>query len=319
MNDTSAARHVMALLRPLGNALVISVFVALVTFFLGHAVLSNPGRAILGTTATPQSVQELNHRLGVTDPLGEQFGRYLSDLAHGDLGTSWQHAGVGVSSLVLGGLGDSVLLAGLCVVVSAPVAIALGLAAAGSRRRLFDMTLRSVALIGLAAPSAFVGLVLILLVAYKAGLAPVGGWGSGLPGNLRYAWLPAATLSIYLTPIILRAVRERARAVLAEPHIEAAVARGVPQRRILLRHVLPNCAAPVLTIIGVNLGGLLSGAIVVEVVFGVPGLGQATRTAMSSVDLPVLQGIALVCGVLVTVSNSAAEIVQRVVDPRLRS
>lgn len=312
-------RRAAALLRPFFNALLIGVFVALITFFLGHAILSDPGRAILGPTASPQAVSTLEHQLGVDKPLQDQFGEYAIGLAHGDLGTSWQHPGVSVTSIVLSALGISALLIGLCVLVSVPIATALGLAAAGSRTKAVDFAVRLLALLGLATPSAFVGVLLMLLIAYEAGLAPVGGWGTGFPDNLRYMGLPVATLSIYLIPIMVRAVRERARAVLTEPHVEAAVARGVPQLRVLLRHVLPNCAAPVLTVVGLHVGVMLSWAIVVEVVFGLPGLGQTTRLAMSAVDLPVLQGVALMSGLLVALANAATETIQRLIDPRLRT
>jgi peptide/nickel transport system permease protein len=316
--DRQVRRRMAAVLRPLLNALLLGALVAVITFFLGHAIMSDPGRAILGPTATPEAVSALDRELGVDRPLAEQFGRYVGGLAHGDLGMSWQHPGESVTSIVVDALGVSALLVGLCVVVTTPVATALGLAAAATRSRPADLGVRLLALVGLATPSAFVGLVLMLLVGYLAGLAPVGGWGRGYPDNLRYLWLPVVTLSIYLVPIMLRAVRERARVVLAQPHVEAAVARGVPPLRVMLRHVLPNCVAPILAVVGVHVGVLLGGSVVVEVVFGLPGLGQTLRNAMGAVDLPVLQGVALLSGLLVTLTNGVTEVLQRLVDPRLR-
>ena len=307
-----------ALIAPFAKALVIGVIVVVITFGLGKLVLGDPGRLVLGTTATQQAVDAFNDRLGLNQPLLVQFAHYFGNLLHGQLGESFAYPGKSVWSLVAPALAVSSVIAILSVVVSAVVSVFLGVLAASSTRRWIDRLIRAGSLIGLSMPSAFVALVLILLVAVRSRALPAGGWGTSALGDARFLVLPVATLAVYLSPVLVRVVRERALVVLEEPHVEAAISRGVPRLRVLLAHVVPNCAGPLLSVLGSNLGGLLSGAVIVDVVFGVPGLGRVLTSAAGSSDLPVIQGVALLSGLLVTVVNVFAEIAQRLIDPRLR-
>jgi peptide/nickel transport system permease protein len=195
----------------------------------------------------------------------------------------------------------------------------VAIVAAARKRRVSDYLIRGASLAALSTPPAFVALVLILIVAVRTGLLPAGGWGSGPLSDVPYLVLPVATLTVYLSPILVRVVRERAIVIFDEPYVEAAVARGVPRRSVVVRHVIPNCCGPLLTVLGSNFGALLSGSIITDVIFGLPGLGQVLTSAVASGDLPVLQGVALLSGILVTLANVCAEIGQRFVDPRLRA
>jgi peptide/nickel transport system permease protein len=313
------AARPLALLAPFAKALVIGLIVVVITFLLGKLVLSDPGRLVLGTTATQQAVDAFNAKLGLNEPLLVQFGHYFANLLHGQLGDSFAYPGTSVWSLVAPALAVSSVVALLSVAVSTVLSIVLGVMAAGSTRRWADQVIRAGSLIGLSMPSAFVALVLILLVAVRSRALPAGGWGTSPLGDVPFLVLPVATLTIYLTPILVRVVRERALVVLDEPHVEAAIARGVPRWRVVLAHVVPNCAGPLLSVLGSNLGGLLSGSVITDVVFGLPGLGHVLTSAASVSDLPVLQGVALLSGLLVTVVNVLAETTQRLIDPRLRS
>ncbi|WP_255450589.1 ABC transporter permease [Skermania sp. ID1734] len=199
---------------------------------------------------------------------------------------------------------------------SPAVGVGAGLAASVVRSRLLDTVLRMLSLVGLAAPGALVGLVLILTVALNGGMLPAGGWSDSFPDNIRFLILPSVTVSVWLAPIIFRAVRERASAVLGEPFVEAAVVRGHPKIQIVVRHVVPNCVGPVLTVIAASLSYLISGAVIVEIIFGLPGIGRALTTAVGSSDFPVIQGIVLATGAAVVIINLGAEIVSRAIDPR---
>ena len=305
-------------LEPFGKALVVAFLVAVVTFILGKLMLGDPGRLMLGPYAPQDAVEALNRKLGVDQPLLSQFWSYLGGLAHGRLGDSFAYEGMSVWQVVGPALATSCLIAVLTAVVSVLLALVAGLVGAGSASRSIDVLVKGASLVGLSAPPAFVALVLILVVAVKAGALPAGGWGSAYPDNFRYLILPVATLAIGLAPVLIRIIRERAAEILDEAHIEAAIARGVPMWRIMWRHVLPNSAGPLLAVLGANIGALLSGAVVVDVIFGLPGLGRLASNAIGSGDVPVIQGVALMSGLVVTGSNLLAEMLQRAIDPRLR-
>lgn len=312
-------RGLVPALRVLAQAIAVAAGVVVVTFLLVRLVPGDPARAILGEQASPEAIRALRAELGLDQSLPSQFVDYVRGLAEGDLGTSLTNRGTPVSTLVLDGLANTMLLVLASIVVSVFVGVALGLWGGTSQRKAIDVVLRSVAMVLLAAPVALVGLVLILTVAVGAGLAPAGGWGDGYPDNLRYLWLPTLALSLHLTPIIQRAVRQRARVVLRDEHIEAAIGRGLSPLRVTLAHVLPNCALPVITLVGLSLGGLVSGAVVVEAVFGLHGTGATLVRAVDDRDYPVIQGVALVAALITVIGNLLAEAAQRAVDPRTRS
>lgn len=313
----SAFARIWFVLRPLAQAVAVSFCVVVVTFFLIRLFLGDPARQKLGLNASQAQVDQLRAEWGLNHPLWVQFVNYLWGLLHGDLGVSINGDGTKVATLIFGALGNTALLAIAAVALATIVGVGLGLWAAVTRIRLVDAILRGFAMLALASPPALIGLLLILLVAVKAGLAPVGGWGTGYPSNFQYAWLPVISLTVVLTPTILRTVRQRALEIIREPHLEAARARGMRPLRLVTRHLLPNAALPVITVIGLSLGGLLSGAAVVEVIYGVPGLGQVLLNAMQSSDFPVIQGGAMIAGTTIALCNAVAEIIQRAIDPRV--
>lgn len=315
-------RLVIAIGKPIVHAAVVAVCVAIVTFFLIRAMLGDPARrlaGLAGQVATPQQVAALRVQLGLNRGLIAQFGSYLAGLAHGDFGTSFQYRGTAVSTIVFGTVGNTVILTLATMALSTVLGVVLGLLFATVRSRVADNVVRVLSMIAMSAPSALVGLVLILWVAVHGSLLPAGGWGAGYPDNFRYLILPILTLSVWFTPVILRVVRQRAIEVLREPHIDAACARGLSPLHLAVRHVLPNCALPVLNIVALSTGGLLGGAVIVETVFGIPGLGQTMNNAINSDDFPVVQAVTLLSGLAVVLANTAADIIGRAIDPRIRA
>lgn len=311
-------KRVVAIGSPFVQAVVVTLLVTVIAFFLIRVLLGDPAQVLIGgmTGASAERIAALRTELGLDKPLPVQFLDYLTGLVHGDLGDSFKYPGTSVASIVVNAAAVTFALVGVSLLISCLVGIGVGLFAAGGDWPVFDNIVRVLSLLGLAAPGALVGLVLILTVALRVRVFPAGGWGSGYPENFQYLILPALTVSVWLTPIILRVVRERAGEVLHEPFAEAAAARGMSRTRLMLRHVAPNCAGPVLTIIGVSLSHLVSGAVIVEIVFGLPGIGRAMTTAVGSLDFPVIQGIVLLTGAVVVMLNLAAEIATRVIDPR---
>lgn len=303
----------------LAQAVVVAFGVVTVTFFLTHVIPGDPARAVLGPSASPEAVATLREHLGLNDPLPQQYWNFLVEVAHGSLGTSNLNANQTVTGLIGESLEPTLVLIALTLLISVPLGVMIGLYAGTTRSRLADLGLRAGTVVGLAMPPFFLGSVLLLLLALELGIAPAGGWASGYPERLRYLWLPALTLSALLTPIFARAVRQRAKVVMNASFIEAASARGVPRRRIIMRHVLPNSALPAIVLIGINAGFLIAGTVVVETLFGLPGLGSLLLGAVRSRNYPVVQGIAIVAGFVVVFCNFAADLVVHAVDPRTRS
>jgi peptide/nickel transport system permease protein len=316
----SGARAVVTTLL---NSLLVALFVVVVTFFVTRYLLGDPAYQYAmakngGQPPSARSVEAARAQLGIAAPILDQFGHYMRGLLHGDLGSSFQPGHLPVRKLVWSGFTTTLVLTGLAVLVSTVLGTALGLWLAVVRSRFLDTALRTFAMAGIAAPAALVGLLLIWLSTSLGGVLPAGGWGGGYPANFRYLALPVLTLCIGLVPVILRVVRERARAVLAEDHIAAARTRGIPPLSLVLGHVLPECLVPLLRFIALNTAWMLAGAVVVEVVFAVPGLGRVLLAAVHTDDFPTIQACAMLLGFVVVICFAAAEILGGLVDPRTR-
>jgi peptide/nickel transport system permease protein len=291
----------------------------LTTFMLIHLVPGDPALSILGVHATPESVASLRKEMNLDKPFLQQLWLFVSKLAHGSLGNSLVQDGRSVTSIVFPAMGVTLFLTAVAVLFSLIIGIPLGLAAALWRRRGVDVAVRSLAAVMLATPPFLIGFVLLLLVALKLSVAPAGGWGSGFSTEVTHVWLPALALAAFLAPIVVRAVRQSALETSEEQFVEAAVSRGLRQRRLIARHILPNSLLPVITLVGVNVGGLISGAVVIEAVFDLPGTGTALVRAVETRDYPVVQGVALVAAVLVVLVTLLTDVLYMVVDPRTRS
>ena len=291
--------------------------VVVITFLLVHLVPGDPARTILGTRATPQSLAALRHEMGIDQPLLRQFGSFVSQLAHGDLGNSLVLGGRPVADIILPDFAVTLSVVACSVLFAILLGIPLGLWAALSRYRPVDSVVRSSSVLLLSMPPFFVGLLLLLFVSLDAGLAPAGGWGGGWPDNARYVWLPSLALAAYLIPITARAVRQTAHETVREHFIEAATARGLPSRTVTLRHVLPNSVLPVITLLGFNMGALIGGAVVIEAVFALPGVGTDLVNAVATRDYPVVQGVALLTAIFVVLINFATDAIYALVDPRI--
>lgn len=321
-SSRTSNRTLRSVLVTLANAVLVALFVVVVTFFLIRYLLGDPAYQYAmsqngGHPPTPAAVAAARVALGINEPILTQFWHYLTGLLQGNLGTSFQSTRMPVSTLVWSGFSTTIVLAGLTVLVSTVSGTLLGLWLALVRSRLLDNLVRIVAMMGIAAPPALVGLVLIYLSS-TTGLLPAGGWAGSYPANFQFLVLPVVTLTAGFAPVIMRVVRERARAILAEEHIEAARTRGTPPLRLVLGHVLPECMVPLLRFIALNTTWLLSFAVVVEVVFGVPGLGRVLLTAANADDFPTIQACAMLLGFVVVICFALADIAGALIDPRTR-
>jgi peptide/nickel transport system permease protein len=292
------------------GALVVVLGVATLVFLLLHLAPGDPVEAMLGETASGADRAALRAELGLDAPLPVQYARYLEGLATLDLGTSL-HTRAPVAQAIAARLPHTALLAGAALGLALLLALPLGLYGAlraGSRVE----TLTSVAaVLGMSVPSFVLGPLLMMVFAVWLGWLPVA--AAGTPAGLV---LPACTLGLVLAALLARMVRAAVREVLAEEYIRSARARGLPEARVLWRHALRNAALPVLTVIGMQLGALLGGAVITEIVFGWPGLGQLTIEAIQRRDYPLVQGCVLVVATSYVVVNRVTDLLYAVCDPR---
>lgn len=294
-------------------ALVIPVLigVSIVTFLMSHLVPGDPVSVMLGTSATAESRAELRQQLGLDDPLYVQYGRYVSRAVRGDFGTSIR-SGQPVLTEIRQRIGSTVQLTLSAMALAIVVGVGLGIAAAWSRSRIAQAGIMSFALLGISMPSFWSGILLILLFGLKLRWFPIAGSGP------KALVLPAITLAAPAAAVLARITRSTMLEVLNQDFVRTARAKGLAERVVIVRHALRNALIPVLTIIGLQFGGLLTGAVIVESVFSRPGLGRYAVTAISSRDFPQIQGIVLLAAVVYVFVNLFVDLLYAVLDPRIR-
>jgi peptide/nickel transport system permease protein len=294
-------------------ALVIPVLigVSLVTFLMSHLVPGDPVAVMLGTNATAENRAELRQQLGLDDPLYVQYGRFVSHAVRGDLGTSIR-SGQPVLMEIKQRVGSTLQLTLTAMALAIMVGVGLGIAAAGTRNAMAQAGIMSFALLGISVPSFWSGILLILLFGLKLKWLPIAGSGP------KALILPAITLAAPAAAVLARMTRSTMLEVLNQDYIRTARAKGVRERFVVVRHALRNALIPVMTIIGLQFGGLLTGAVIVESVFSRPGLGRYAITAISSRDFPQIQGIVLLAAVVYVFVNLAVDLLYAVLDPRIR-
>jgi ABC-type dipeptide/oligopeptide/nickel transport system permease component len=294
--------------------LVIPVIWAVVTlvFLLLHLVPGDPVLAFLGETATPEQVAEMRHRFGLDRPLLEQYLAYWKQIARGDLGVTFVDRRP-VAEKILSRYPATLQLAVAAVLVAVLIAIPLGVTAARHQGGIRDAVASMVALVGIALPNFALGPLLILLFSVKLGILPPSGFGE--PEHLI---LPAFTLGAALAAILTRLVRASVLEELHHEYVKTARAKGLDERTVLYRHVLRNGLIPVITIVGLQFGVLLGGAIITERIFNWPGIGTLTIEAIAARDYPLVQGCLLVIALTYLVVNTATDLFYRVLDPRIQ-
>ncbi len=310
----------MLFLRYIAERLVYAVPVLLgVTLFVFIAIQFVPGdpiRIMMHGRISDAEVAAIYARLGMDRPLPIQYLDFVRKAAGGDLGLSIIQ-NTAVAKLVGEKLAPTFWLLGMSTVMSVLIALPLALLAALRRNRPLDHAIRVVTMIGFAMPPYWIGLILILFFGLWLRLFPISGFGSGPLDHLRHLFLPALTIACFLAPILVQSLRSSMLDVLAAEFIEVARAKGLGEWRILVKHVLRNALIPVITVLAVNIGWLVSGAVIVEYVFSLPGLGSLLVRSVGYRDYPVIQGLSLVFAVIVVVVNLLADLSYMLVDPRV--
>lgn len=284
-----------------------------VTFaFIVLRTSGDPVVALLGADAMPDEVEYFRQQWGLDQPLIIQYLRYVGQIATGQLGTSLRD-GRPVIDIIAERLPATLQLGLAAFVLAALVGIPAGIIAALRRGGLLDRAVMACAVFGFALPNFFLGILLILLFSLTWQVLPSSG-----SGTLLHLVMPAITLATFTAGTLARFTRSAMLEVLDRPYMRAAAAKGVPGWRRVLFHALPNAAIPIVTVIGLNLGQLVAGAVVVETVFAWPGVGRLLVVAVSQRDLAVVQGLVLVIAVTMILANLLVDLLYGLLDPRIR-
>ena len=291
--------------------------VVTVVFLLIHIVPGDPIVQMLGEGATAADIAGLRHAYGLDAPLSEQYLHYWRGIGHADLGQSLRlHDSV--LHLVLQRYPYTLALTLAAMLIGVGLAIPAGVVSARRRDRWPDRSLGLLSLVGLSFPNFALGPILIIVFSIGLGWLPVSGAGVGTSDFLRHLVLPAITLGLGMAAILTRMVRTSMLEELGQDYIRTARAKGLSERTVVYRHALRNALNPVLTVVGLQFGSLLAGAIVTETIFGWPGLGRLTLSAISNRDYALVQGCILAVGLTYVLVNLLTDAAYAVVDPRMR-
>ena len=290
--------------------------VSLIIFSMIHLVPGDPAFLLLGQHATDQQAAALRHQLGLDQPLPLEYWHFIFGMLHGNFGTSIAYQQP-VNSLVLRSLPVSLFLAIYAMVLSAIVTLPVGLWAATHKNKLSDHLIRAGFLFALTTPSFWLGILLILLFSLRLHLFPVAGYGNGFVEHLKYLFLPALTLSLQLSAVLIRNLRSGILNTLNADFVRTARAKGLRNRTVLIWHVLRNALISTVSIFGLQFGDVIGGVVIIETVFGIPGMGQLLYTSITSRDYPIVQAVTVVTAALVVVVNLLVDLSYSLLDPRV--
>ncbi|HEX7005315.1 MAG TPA: ABC transporter permease [Trueperaceae bacterium] len=300
------------LIRRIFQAVAVLLGVSVITFLLVFLLPADPARMIAGRSATPATVESIRHELGLDRPLPVQYVDYLWGAVRGDLGRSYVQR-VDVSQLIASRIGPTVQLALAGILFELLIGIPSGIVAATRRGKPADQLVMAFAFLGVSAPQFVVGLLLLYAFSYIIPLFPLGGYGS-----VAHVVLPAITVGLAGGGWYARVARSSMVDVLRQDYVRTARAKGVLPRKILFKHVLKNSVLPVIALVGLDIGVFMGGIVVVESVFGWPGIGQMVWQAIQLVDIPVIMGGVLVTALFVVIGNLVADLIYPFLDPRIQ-
>lgn len=303
----------MLFLRRLVQMALILLGVVAITFVLLYALPADPARMIAGRSATAQTVANIRRELGLDQSLPVQFWTYLSNLLQGNLGRSYAQK-TEVATLIMARLPATLTLMFSGIVVEVVLGLTLGTIAAVRRGGFVDRVVMMASFVGVSAPQFVVALLLLYVFAATLGWFPMSGYGT-----FSHVVLPAATLGVLGAGWYARMVRSAMIDVLNQDYVRTARAKGLSSRRITLRHALPNAVLPVIAMIGIDIGQFMGGVVVVEAVYGWPGIGQLAWQAIQQVDIPIIMGVTLTSALAIILGNLVADLIAPVIDPRIRT
>lgn len=304
---------VLLIARRLAASALILIGVAAITFALLYLLPADPAVQLAGRSATAQTVANIRHELGLDQPLAVQFLAYFGKLVQGDLGRSYTQK-TEVITLIMARLPATLILMAAGIAVEVALGLVFGIIAAINRGGFLDRLVMTMCFVGVSAPQFFVALLLLYVFAVRLNWFPMSGFG-----DVSHVVLPAVTLGVLGAGWYARMVRSAMIDVLNQDYVRTARAKGISERRVILRHALPNALLPIVAMIGIDIGQFVSSLVVVEAVFGWPGIGQLVWQAIQQVDLPIIMGVTLVSALAIVTGNLIADFLAPLIDPRIRA
>jgi len=311
--------HVYIIKRILA-AIPVMGFVALFVFLLLRLTPGDPAAIIAGDTATPEQLEAIRTSLGLNDPLVVQFFNWIGQLLRGDFGTSIL-SGKPVIELIADRMEPTISLALTTIILSVIIAVPLGVIAAWKQGTIIDRFVMLLSVLGFSVPVFVIGYLMISLFSMQLNWFPVQGFrpiGEGVGDFFHRIALPTFTLTLLYIALIARITRTSMLEILGDDYVRTARAKGLPEHKVLMRHALRNCSVPIITVIGIGFALIISGVVVTESVFNLPGLGRLTVDAVLSRDYPVIQAVILLASLIYVVINLLIDIAYVLLDPRIR-
>jgi peptide/nickel transport system permease protein len=307
-------------LRRLLSAIPVLFIVSLISFGLMRLIPGDPAASIAGPSATPAQIDQLRRDLGLDEPLLMQLLHYYQGLLQGDFGKSLL-LGKGVLAATLERLPVTIGLSLYALVLTLLIGVTSGIIAALRQNTWVDQVAMMIAMLGISIPNFFLGLLMIIFFAVQLGWLPSGGYvpfSQDPIGWLRSTTMPAISLALLQAGLLARITRSGMLEVLRQDYVRTARAKGLPERQVILKHALANALIPIVTVVGIIISLLLSGAVVTEALFSLPGMGQLLTQAVLSRDYPMVQGGLLLVTTFLVVVNILVDILYAMIDPRVR-
>lgn len=311
---------ILVALRRLLSAIPVLFIVSLISFGLMRLIPGDPAASIAGTSATPAQIEQLRRDLGLDEPLLMQLLHYYQGLLQGDFGKSLL-LGKGVLAATMERLPVTIGLSLYALVLTLLIGVTSGIIAALRQNTWVDQVAMMIAMLGISIPGFFLGLLMIIFFAVQLGWLPSGGYvpfSQDPIGWLRSTTMPAISLALLQAGLLARITRSGMLEVLRQDYVRTARAKGLPERQVILKHALANALIPIVTVVGIIISLLLSGAVVTEALFSLPGMGQLLTQAVLSRDYPMVQGGLLLVTTFLVVVNILVDILYALIDPRVR-
>ncbi|KRW97856.1 ABC transporter permease [Paracoccus sp. MKU1] len=305
------------LARRLAGTIPVLIGISLAAFLLVHLAPGDPARLLMGDRASEEAVAALRDQMGLNNDLATQYLNYMGHLLRADLGQSLRFQRP-VLTLIGQFLPATLFLIGYVMVISVPLTVILAVTAARNRDRWPDQFIRLGAIIGMTFPVFWLALMMSRYFGVELGWLPVSGFGEGFTGHLRHLFLPAISISAWLVPLLLRSLRATLIHEMEADYVVAGRSKGLPEGLNFRRHVLMNSLIPTLNLLGVMLAYLIGGAVVVEVVYAVPGIGTLMINAVLGRDFQVIQGVTVVYALLTVLITLCVDLLSALIDPRIK-
>jgi peptide/nickel transport system permease protein len=304
----------------LASAVPILLIVSLITFGMIHLIPGDPAAAIAGLSATPEQIANIRHDLLLDQPLSTQLFRWYVNLLHGDLGRSLL-LGEPVVRATFIRLPVTIALSAYALVITLVLGLASGIVAALRQNTWVDQLAMMFAMLGISLPNFYLGLLMIIVFGVELGWLPTGGYvpfTTDPLGWLATSTMPAVSLALLLTGLLARITRSTMMEVLRQDYIRTARAKGLPRRQVVMKHALANALIPITTVVGIIVSLLISGSVVTETLFSIPGMGQLLTQAVLNRDYPMVQGGLLITTALLVLVNIGVDVAYAMLDPRVR-